>query len=201
MANQVPTFITGANAKIAVDGVTFAYASDVSYQVVVDTIPIETMGRYEAVTNEPVNYSVAGDLSVVRYTSIANKTAETAGSKGNGLGSITGANTQTNMSFQIDPGNMLTSSSWDLVVYQKYASGAGLTGTSAIASGTTDAAAIASGVSQLGVIKISDCRFNRKAAGINKRGILVDRLSFVGILASDESFAASPSGDKDLSIG
>lgn len=200
MANQVPTFITGANAKITVDGVTFAYASDVSYQVVVDTIPIETMGRYEAVTNEPVNYTVTGDLSVVRYTSLANNTAETSSSKGNGLGNVTGTSGET-QSFQFDPGNMLTSSSWDLVVYQKYATGAGLTGTSAIASGSADAAAIATGVSQLGVIRIADCRFNRKAAGINKRGILVDRLSFVGILASDESFAASPSGDKDLSVG
>jgi hypothetical protein len=77
-----------------------------------------------------------------------------------------------------------------------------LTGTSAIGgSGTTDAAAIATGVSQMGIIKIADCRFNRKAAGINKRGILVDRLSFVGILASDESFSASPSGDIDLNVG
>jgi hypothetical protein len=200
MANQVPTFITGANAKITVDGVTFAYASDVSYQVVVDTIPIETMGRYEAVTNEPVNYTVTGDLSVVRYTSLANNTAHTASSKGNGLGNVTGVSGET-QSFQMDPGNMLTSSSWDLVVYQKYATAAGLTGTSAIAGGTADAAAIATGVSQLGVIKITDCRFNRKTAGINKRGILVDRLSFVGILASDESFAASASGDKDLSVG
>lgn len=200
MANQVPTFITGANAKITVDGVTFAYASDVSYQVVVDTIPIETMGRYEAVTNEPVNYTVTGDLSVVRYTSLANKTAETGSSKGNGLGNVTGTSGET-QSFQFDPGNMLTSSSWDLVVYQKYATGAGLTGTSAIASGVADAAAIATGVSQLGVIKIADCRFNRKSAGISKRGILVDRLSFVGILASDESFVSSPSGDKDLTVG
>ena len=201
MANQVPTFVTGANAKITVDGVTFAYASDVSYQVVVDTIPIETMGRYEAVTNEPVNYTVTGELSVVRYTSLANKTAETTGTKGNGLGNITGTSTET-QSFQFDPGNMLTSASWDLVVYQKYATSAGLTGTSAISSGSsTDAAAIATGVSQLAIIKVADCRFNRKAAGINKRGILVDRLSFVGILASDESFAASPSGDIDLSVG
>jgi hypothetical protein len=198
MPNQVPTFITGANAKITVDGKTFAYASDVSYTVSVDTIPIETMGRYEAVTNEPVNYSVAGTLNVVRYTSLANRTAETSSSKGNGLGNVTGTSGEQ-QSFQFDPGNMLLSSSWDLVVYQKYASAAGLTGTSAISSGASDGAAIASGVSQLAIIKISDCRFNRKSASITKRGILVDQLSFVGILASDESFVSSPSGDTDLS--
>jgi hypothetical protein len=49
------------------------------------------------------------------------------------------------------------------------------------------------------VITITDCRFNNKGAGLNKRGILVDRLSFVGILASDDSFTATNSGDTDLS--
>ena len=196
MASQVPTFITGANAKITVDGKTFAYASDVSYVVSVDTIPIETMGRYEAVTIEPVNYSVAGTLNVVRYTSLANNTANTSSSKGNGLGNVTGTSGGT-QSDQFNPGNMLLSASWDLVVYQKYASAAGLTGTSEISNGQPDGTI--KGVSQLAIIRISDCRFTRKSASITKRGILVDALSFVGILASDESFVSSPSGDIDLS--
>jgi hypothetical protein len=46
MAAKAPSFVTGANAKIKAGGKTFAYASDVSYQVIVDTVPIETMGRY-----------------------------------------------------------------------------------------------------------------------------------------------------------
>jgi hypothetical protein len=71
MANKIPSFVTGATAKIKAGGLTFAYAQDVSYRVNVDTIPIETMGRYEAVTNEPVNYTVSGELAIVRYTAIA----------------------------------------------------------------------------------------------------------------------------------
>ena len=183
---KVTSFITGANAKVKVDGKTFAYASDVSYQVVVDTVPIETMGRYEAVTNEPVNYSVAGELSVVRYTSIAQARAKSAISNGaaggNGLGNVTGTSA-TKLSDQIDPGNILFSATWDLDVFQKTQATEG-------AVTTTDTTS---------VIKISDCRFTRKSAGINKRGILVDRLSFVGILGQDDSFAASNSGDSDLS--
>jgi len=156
MAAKMPSFITGANAKIKVGGKTFAYASDVSYQVSVDTIPIETMGRYEAVSNEPVNYSVAGELSVVRYTAIANQNGMPGtNSTGNGLGEV------------------------------NYTTG-GNGGTAQV----TDAVQF---------ITIADCRFNRKSAALNKRGILVDRLSFVGILASDDSFEASNSGDTDLS--
>lgn len=187
MSGKKPSFITGANAKIKVGGKTFAYASDVSYQVTVDTVPIETMGRYEAVSNEPVNYSVAGELSVVRYTAIA-KTNGMPGTNatGNGLGAVN-FTTGGNGAEHINPGNLLVSQTWDLSVYQKTQAAATAGGATAV---TTDAAEF---------ITIKDCRFNRKSAAINKRGILVDRLSFVGLLADDESFDSSNSGDEDLS--
>lgn len=187
MAGKKPSFITGANAKIKVGGKTFAYASDVSYQVIVDTIPIETMGRYEAVTNEPVNYVVAGELSVVRYTRIAqqnNMPGTNVG--GNGLGKVNYATGGTG-SHEIDPGNLLLSQTWDLAVFQKEQA-------APTAGGGT--AAVTDSVE---FITIKDCRFTRKSAGLNKRGILVDRLAFVGILADDDSFDASYSGDIDLS--
>lgn len=175
MSAKKPSFVTGANAKIKVGGKTFAYCSDVAYSVVVDTIPIETMGRYEAVTNEPVNYSVVGELSVVRYTAIAKaNNMPSTNANGNGLGQVA-YTTGGVASDEINPGNLLASQTWDLSVYQK-------------ADG-----------SDTEFISIKDCRFTRKSASLNKRGILVDRLSFVGILASDDSFAASNSGDTDLS--
>lgn len=187
MAAKKPSFITGANAKIKVGGKTFAYAADVSYQVAVDTIPIETMGRYEAVTNEPVNYSVAGELSVVRYTGIA-KTNNMPGTHtgGNGLGKVnyTTGGTGSN---EMDPGNLLFSQTWDLAVFQKEQPAATAAGATAVVTDSVE------------FITIKDCRFTRKSAGLNKRGILVDRLAFVGIIADDESFDASFSGDTDLS--
>ncbi len=187
MAQKKVSFITGANAKIKVGGKTFAYASDVSYQVTVDTVPIETMGRYEAVSNEPVNYSVAGELSVVRYTSIAQTNSMPgAATGGNGLGKVT-ATTGGTMSEHINPGNLLLSQTWDLSVYQK-------TQTAVTAGGAT---AVTTEADEF--ITIKDCRFTRKSAALNKRGILVDRLAFVGIMADDESFDSSGSGDTDLS--
>lgn len=191
MAGKVPSFITGANAKITAGGVTFAYASDVSYSVSVDTVPIETMGRYEAVSNEPVNYSVAGELSVVRYTGIANRNNMAgAAANGNGLGNVN-YKTGGNAGDEMNPANILVSQTWDLNVYQKIQSGNPATTSPA----ETNAGAPTSGA----VITVTDCRFNRKSAGINKRGILVDRLGFVGILAYDDSFQAGTSGDVDLS--
>ena len=113
-----------------------------------------------------------------------------AAANGNGLGNVN-FKTGGNGADQINPANMLISETWDLAVYQKIASGTPSTTSPA----ETNAGAPTSGA----VITITDCRFNRKAAGINKRGILVDRLSFVGILAYDDSFQAGTSGDIDLS--
>lgn len=182
MAAKIPSFVTGANAKVKAGGLTFAYAQDVAYRVNVDTVAIETMGRYETVSNEPVNYTVSGELAIVRYTAIAkdNKMAGTAAG-GNGLGNANWT-TGGKGSDQIDPGNLLASQTWDLAVFQKVQV-AGSPATSLVPA----------------VITITDCRFTNKSSGLNKRGILVDRMSFVGILASDDSFVASNSGDIDLS--
>ena len=181
MAGKIPSFVTGATAKIKAGGLTMAYAQDVNYRVTVDTIPVETMGRYETVSNEPVNYTVSGDLAIVRYTAIA---------KANGMpGTNTGGNGMGNANWttggkgsdMMDPGNMLQSQTFDLAVFQK-----------------TQPAPGAPTAETAKFITITDCRFNNKTAGLNKRGILVDHFTFVGILASDDSFTASNSGDVDL---
>lgn len=181
MSSKMPSFVTGATAKVKAGGLTMAYAQDVNYRVSVDTIPVETMGRYETVSNEPVNYSVSGDLAIVRYTAIAKANGiPGTDAKGNGLGNVTWK-TGGLASDMINPGNILMSQTFDLAVFQKAQISAG------------------AAVESVQVITITDCRFNNKSAGLNKRGILVDHFTFVGILASDDSFTASNSGDVDLS--
>ena len=181
---MVPNFITGASSKVVIDNVTMAYASDTSYQVSIDTVPVETMGRYEVAANEPVGYTVAGEFSIVRYTAASQALNLIPGGntalKGNGLGAITaGENTKGDaggMSGNVNPGALRSSHTWDLNVYQK-----GITGTNPA------------------VITIHDCRVTRKSGGINKRGVLIERISFVGVLAEDDSFASGTSSDIDLS--
>lgn len=182
-----PSFITGASAKIKVGGKTFAYASDVAYAVNVDTIPVETMGRYEAVTNEPVNYSVAGEMSIVRYTKLASGTAannpfKTNTSEGNGqkASGLTGF---------YDPGSILASQTLDIEIYQKQTTN----------TTTGSGAGATSKVEPVLVGKVRDARMTRLSGGINKRGLLVERMSFVGVLWDGDDFSSSQSGDQDLS--
>src|SRR5262249_1325281 len=154
IAGKKPSFVTGANAKIKSGNLTLAYAQDVSYATTVDVIPIETMGRYEAVTNEPVGYRVEGQLNIVRYTKVAQANGMTgAAAGGNGVGNWN-MPTGGNASEHVNPGELLASQTWDLEVFQKY-DNAGQT------------------ASQL-AIKLKDCRFRSKGGAINKRGILVE---------------------------
>lgn len=177
MAKKKPGFITGANAKIKAGDLTLAYAQDVSYNTTVTTIPIETMGRYEVVSNEPVAYFVDGTLSVIRYTAQANDAGMNGTiTGGNGTGNWNFKNGGGNASQHFNPGELLASQTWDLEIFQK-----------------TEGADVGE------VVKLIDCRFTRKGGSINKRGILVEQFSFNAIFKEDDSFSAAVSGDEDLS--
>lgn len=179
-------FVTGANAKIKVGNVTLAYCTDVSYNVTVQTIPIESMGKYEVHSNEPVAYTVDGALSVIRYTSrAATSNIDDAAASGNAPGNIL-ANTTTDLQDYIDPRTILEARTFDLDIFEKVQEGnAGPTGSNH-------------------VYRIEDCRLTRRGATLNKRGVLVDQYAFVAILASDQDLSdrvshSSMAAGKDLS--
>jgi len=176
MAGKSPSFITGATAKIKIGNLTMAYAQDVSYNTTITTIPIETMGRYEVVSNEPVAYFVDGTLSIIRYTKEASQMNGTA-QNGNSVEQMintSGSGGTAGDSF--DPARIIASESFDLEVFQKLAS---------------------AGTESVG--KLRDCRFTRKGGSINKRGVLVEQFAFNAILMdNDSAVAVGNSGDNDL---
>lgn len=175
MAGIKPSLITGSNAKIQIGGKTIAYATDIQYSVDTAVIPVEVMGRYEVLTNEPIATSVAGSFTVVRYSSLA-KDLSAAAATGNGVGKL-----GQGMANAFNPGQMLATSTVDIAIFQK-----------------TKADAATAGDSQE-ILKITDCRLTRVSGSINKRGILTEGYSFVGVLFGDDSFKVEGSGTgKDL---
>jgi hypothetical protein len=181
MANKTPGFITGANAKIRLDGVTVAYAMDVSYNVDTLTVPVECMGRYEVLSNEPIAYGCNGTLSIIRYTKQA-KASNIDGASASGTAASNIGGTNIKFGDHIDPSKMLTSKTFDLEIYQKLNQTAG--------AGASDVAS---------VYRIKDCRLVRRGATLNKRGVLVDTYAFVGVVAEDSDGASvGTSGEEDL---
>lgn len=166
MAGKNAGFITGANAKISMFDETVAFATDVSYDVTIDTIPVEAIGKYEVFSYEPVGYRVAGALSIIRYT----KRAITSGidgviAAGNQPSEIGDDTDQGSAQEHLSPQALLISQTFDLDIFEQ---------TSSTAANSENA-----------VFRISDCRLTRRGMALNKRGVMTDRYSFVGILAGD----------------
>lgn len=184
MANMKPGFITGANAKIKMFGKTIAYCADVAYNISVQTIPIESMGKYEVHSNEPVAYSVDGSFSIIRYTKRASSGADggvitdAAPGRGNDPSQIDGG-TNGKASDHLNPKNLLASQTFDLEIFEKKASG------------------------EAELIRIADCRLTRRGMSLNKRGVMVDNYAYVGILHQDMDIVilerTGNSGSTDLS--
>jgi len=166
MAQMKPGFITGANAKIKIFNKTIAYCSDVAYNVSVQTIPIESMGKYEVHSNEPVGYTVDGSFSVIRYTRGATSSANggvienAANGKGNSPLNVENG-TNGNMQEHLDPASLLKSQTFDLEIHEKRVKG------------------------DVSVFTVKDCRVVRRGMSLNKRGVMVDNYAYVGILATD----------------
>lgn len=181
-----PAYITGASAKVKIAGVTLAYCTDVSYSVSVQTIPIESMGKFEVHSNEPVSYSVDGSFSIIRYTKKAKELAGgNAAANGNSPAKIAAGS--TSVKEHLDPGLILTSETFDLDILQKAA-------TTVSATDATD---------ETSFLRVQDCRVVRRVGSINKRGVLVEQYSFVGVMlhdsATDNADKVAPSGYTDLS--
>jgi hypothetical protein len=185
MAGKLPGFITGANAKLQIIGggnppssKTIAYVSDMSYTVDTLTVPVESWGRYEVLSNEPIAYGVSGSFSVIRYTKALQTNLPNSASSGNSAKELGDSTNKNSVGDQLNPGVILFSKTFDIAVAQKDASTSGITP----------------------FLKLTDCRVTGRRAALNKRGVLVDAYTFVGILAQDVDSATQtgPSGDQDL---
>lgn len=186
MAGVRPGFITGASARIKLFGKTFAYATDVSYNISVEMLPIETIGKYEVHSNEPIGYRVGGSFSVIRYSKAARAAGieDPATNKGNSP-----ADVDSQMKAQLDPSQLLTSQTFDMEIFQR------LTGPTGVGelNGVND---------QQFILKLQDCRITSRSGSLNRRGVLVENYAFVGVLGHDMDATngiVGSSGAQDLS--
>lgn len=182
MAGKIASLISGSNAKIKIDGITMAYATDLNYDINVQTIPVERMGQYEVCSNEPVSMTVSGSFTIIRYTKSALTNATRADGTvkdGNGVGNWNGTNGK--MSTHFNPGDILTSKTVDIEIFQKF-------------KNDPETAEETQSIK-----KIYDARLTRMSGGVNKRGVLMETYVFVAERCDDDSFTSAPSGEIDLS--
>ena len=177
---MLPYFLTGANAKVKVNGMTLAFCADLNYSVTINRAPTKVLGMYEPSSIEPLGYMVTGSFTVIRYMKDAKSVIEAAGGKvpngvsdrGNGIGAIFDGRTtnETQASESLDPSTYQFASGFDIEVYQKTAG------------------------RLLDVAKIRDCHITRASFSVNKRNIATETFEFMALYADEDSFRADFSG-------
>lgn len=67
MANQLPSFSSGSNLTIYVDGIRLAYISNLSFTDDMAHAPVGGIGSYNMDSIEPTQYAVRGAFSITHY--------------------------------------------------------------------------------------------------------------------------------------
>jgi hypothetical protein len=197
MGGVKPFFLTGANAKLVLNGKTLAFCTDFSCSVMISHQTPKVLGMYEGVSVEPLGYNVAGTFSVIRYV---NNAADNIGAgatlpfgvtaAGNGVGnwgSIWGGGALGNLPSQLgtpgsgsdgranealDPSTYSQGTTFDILIYQHNPNG-----------------------DPLGVIRVRSARISKADFGVTKKSAAMDRFEFIALYVDGDAYQANPSGN------
>lgn len=211
MSGISPFFISGATAKIKVNGKTLAFCTDLSYTIDVIHKTPKVLGMYEGTSVEPLGYSVTGSFTILRYVKNASKVLNghiphgiktdgnagnaAEGDAGNGIGNMGNRWSKDNAltpslmdgrpEESFDPSKLSKAPTFDLQVYQK------IVIPNKVTSGPDWQK---KDLFELGIVNLRDVRLVRSEFSINKRSAGIQRFSFVALYADEDSFTADYSG-------
>lgn len=181
MSGVRPFFLTGANAKVKVNGRTLAYCTNLSYSVKIKHETPTVLGMYEPSSVEPVGYLVTGSFSVVRYiadaqNAVGGKKPNSTNNKGNGIGgwgtnNVSISNLADGRAYDnLNPKALDKATTFDIEVFQKTESGS------------------------LGVAKIRGVRITGADFSLAKKNAATQTFQFTALYADEDSFLADFSG-------
>lgn len=223
MASVKPTFLTGANAKIRLNGKTIAFCQDFTCSIQVITKTPKVLGKYEADSVEPLGYMVSGSFTVIRYAKGVKKALGDAhfpgglaeNDAGNGVGnwgtawggkagdflSRNGVGNDGRAHEALDPSKFGQGTTFDIQIYQKVAVGGGTPNgnivqnvTEVLNGGTGSGPGNDPSVDYLGVMNIRKARITQADFGLSKKAPAVERFNFVAIYVDGDGFVANASG-------
>jgi hypothetical protein len=189
MAKLAPFFLTGANAKIKLNGKTLAFVTDLSYSVEIPHAAPTLLGNYEPASLEPLAYKVLGSFNLIRYIDgVANdlksrgyKIPHGVNDNGNGVGNwgpdgfldrngIFSSDGQANKA--LNPAEFDGAVRFDIEVWQKTPGG-----------------------ELCAVARFRDCRIVRTNFNISKKSPAMQSFSFQALYADEDSFLSNMSGE------
>lgn len=195
MAKIQPTFVTGATAKIRLNGKTMAYCQDFSCSIQILTKTPRVLGKYEGDSVEPLSYAVSGSFSIIRYVKgiksllgegtapriAENDAGNGVGNWGTAWGGKDGdflarngiASNDGRAHEALDPSKFAAGTTFDIQIFQK---------------------AMADGKPQLlGIWNIRNSRITQADFGLQKKALGTERYNFVALYADGDGFVANAS--------
>lgn len=221
MAMRQPSFITGATAKIRLNGKTIAFCQDFTCSVQVATQAPKVLGKYEGDSIEPLGYFVSGSFTILRYAkgikevlgkgAVPGLAENDAGNGVGNWGTVWGGGSKAGDFFArngigndgraheaLDPSKFATGTTFDIQVYQKVPGKVDTTlesqfrdAVDLLSGGTL---ADAGGDNYLGVLNIRNARINRADFGLAKRAVAAERFTFIALYVDGDGFVANASG-------
>jgi len=200
MARQIPSFLTGANAKIKINGQVMAFATDIAYNITVTHGSPRVLGRYEVEENQPLKYDVKGSFSILRYVASPGILATTvtnpnnngfagainfgtsggiadASNKGSGIGSYTDVSDPLEASItnggavgSLDPGKLYRALSFTIEIWQKTVDG------------------------DCAVARFRNCRISQADMDLSKKKNARQTFQFLAQYADEDTFVTNESG-------
>lgn len=167
MANTLPSFASGSNLVIYVDGVRLAYASNLSVSDDMSHAPVGGIGGYNMDANEPVQYAVRGAFSITHYDKNAfDRTKEASG--GSAIVADRAAGQANGNSFlkskYFSPFKLLSQRSFDIQVYERVSGGV---------------------LSATPMYVIGDCRLTSYGLTFTPGQLVAENMSFVALSLTD----------------
>ena len=224
MAAIVPTFLTGATAKIRLNGKTMAFCQDFRCSIQILTQTPKVLGKYEADSVEPLGYLVSGGFTIIRYAkgireASLQRTAPgiAENDAGNGVGNWgtawgggfgdfaarNGIGNDGRAHEALDPSKFAKGTTFDIQVYQKVAQNVeqDLSGKVADVLNMLNGGSLpwessgpGAGGAYLGILNIRNARITQADFGLQKRTAASERFSFVAIYVDGDGFVANQSG-------
>lgn len=223
MSATQPTFITGAAAKVRLNGKTIAFCQDFNCSIQIMTKTPKVLGKYEGDSVEPLGYTVSGGFTIVRYVKGVRKALGPGhypnglaeNDAGNGVGnwgtswggtagdflSRNGIGNDGRAQEALDPSKYGAGTTFDIQIYQKVTKGAGTpsgnllqTVTSVLAGGAHTGPGEDPRVDYLGILNIRSARITQADFTISKRSAGVEQFTFVALYVDGDGFVANSSG-------
>lgn len=223
MSGMQPAFITGATAKIRLNGKTLAFCQDFNCTVQISTKTPKVLGKFEGDSVEPLSYLVSGSFTVVRYAKgirqslgagVPRSLAEN--DAGNGVGNWGTAWGGTAGDFfarngigndgraheALDPSKFANGTTFDIQIYQKVSAPGRQADVitsvisdvgSVLRGGVVPSPGDSGGLNFLGILNVRNARITQMDFGLTKRGAAMERFSFVALYVDGDSYVANGS--------